>query len=205
MRTKSLFSDSACKPILTSGVSKEDTAYWIFDKAALYQYSVNNTHFRMVNGQGDLPIPYSGNRYDLERVLDEQITTIGRIIDMVNYFMDGASLGLSPKVSCEVYKRIGDHLGRHSELMRSSLTYMMPNPEDFRNMAEFALSIRGKALLENPELDTKAFNLGIFAGNGSPIILTKAERTAAVVRDEVIPKPLAMMDAIERYLHHYGE
>ena len=207
MRTINLFEQKNIGRVKEKN-NRGSTAYHIFDNECQYLFQVNNVHFRMNNITFDLPINYSGERKDLEQVMNMMISTRGTIINMSDYYRDGARLGFEdPKVAAEIYKRILTHLDAHLQAMRSDRMYQAPDDDTLRELAEFATVINYKAREAEPDIDSNEMKSSFLERVGQTRAFISFDKVDTPVPGMTIdpsiinqPKSLDKMDAIERYL-----
>lgn len=176
------------------------TAYYIFDKAEVHLYSLDGAHFRAMNNRMGESVIGASNAQDVEAAAAEMISTGGTIWTIITQFIEGADITFpDPQIPVKIYKRILAHLENHLAEMRTNLRYDAPELEDFRQMAEFATRIRGTAMAFDPDLEKKTpgNNLGNWF-TSRPVFRINDGRTAE--KKNVIPKSVATLDAIERFM-----
>ena len=189
----------------------KDTAYWIFDydQDAALMFQVNKTHFMMRNNQQNFPIPVGPGARPEHETIAEMMPTRGRVMDMVDYYIDGAQLYMTPKVAAEAYKRIVNHMEAHVRASTSSKFYVAPDPEDFRQMADFALAIHAWAKSENPHLDGQHADGYQIAGNWTrPTMISRNNpgmEANASSGKRIVPRPMRQRDMLEKYFELIGE
>lgn len=122
--------------------ARNDTAYLIFDKGASLLYSTNFSHIRMKNGMADDPI-YAETESSYVQATKSLMDLYGPIIDMVDYFMEGATIQIKNTLDVvTIYERIENHLDAHIQAMvRIKLYSTNDSFETFSHLTEFALSL----------------------------------------------------------------
>lgn len=193
---------------------KGSTAYQIFHKDNQYPFLVDRIHFKMNNKSHEFPEYFGSNNrqtrsYDMSNDL---IPTYGTIIQMSDYFHDGAVISIRDgKVAAKVYNTILKHMNAHLHEMRSNIHYVAPEDDVLRQISEFATAIRYKAMEYDKDIDD-AHNRSAFVDSlrGTRAFINPTEiskRTLVEVKEEQIknpPKSMQAMDAIERYLDMIG-
>lgn len=187
--------------------NKASTAYRLFDIACQHRFKVNNVHFRMANKTHDLPMGTSGEKKDLEQLLVSLIPTRGTIIQMSDYYRDGAQLGFDdPKVASTVYKDILAHLDAHLHAMRTDRLYEVPPDDTLTELAMFATAIYDKACEADPKLQGEVFTSSFIDRLTSSRAFITVNKSPAkeVTTPKRPPKSMERMDAIEQYLAMIG-
>ena len=200
-------------PIQRSGFHKappkkvraKSTAYFLFDKDYQVLFNLDHVSFRARNKTLNISIVSDGSDDDMTRLTGEMIPTGGTIMEIVDLFADGASISFAThKVAADVYKRIVDHLEFHLAEMRTNITYVAPDPEDFKNMSEFATVIRPWAKEFNKDIDSMVVSSSMHSA--MPVRpsfsfgLNQGHQEEGTAPPEATPKSVTRMDAIERYL-----
>lgn len=176
-----------------------DTAYYIFEKDWKYPYQVDFVHFRAKSGSSNLPV-VTGSTNDLDRIAADMIHTSTRIWDIVEHFFEGANLSIKPAVAAQIYQRILDHFDAHLKAMRTDITYVAPDVEDFRMMSEFATAIRGYAVDHNPGIDEAPQNDSLAMLMARRPVFSMQTVAEDKSNEPIAPKSVRKMDAIERYM-----
>lgn len=205
MKTINLYEQKNIK-VAPKSRNRNTTAYKLFDPACQHRFRVNNVHFRMANKTHDLPIGTSGTKGDLEQVMISMIPTRGTIIEMSDYYRDGAQLGFDdPKIAGIVYKDILTHLDAHLNAMRTDRLYVVPTDDTLIELAEFATAIHAKAIESDPRLDDALFSSSFIdklSNSRAFISFDKEEIVAETVKKA--PKSMDRMNSIEQYLAMIG-
>lgn len=206
MRSINLFEQKNVKKAIHDP-NKGSTAYYLFSKKCQYSFMVNNVHFKMNNGTSGMPIAYSGNRRDIEAIQNQMIAVQGTIIEMSDYYTDGAHLAITDsKVALEVYNRILAHMDAHFVAMRTDRMYEAPKDDTLRELAEFATAINYKAREADPNVDSDRFQSGFLDRVKSQrAFITFDKEEVTLEKKAAVPKALSKMDSIERYLAMMGE
>lgn len=125
------------KPVDT----ENNTAFWIFDRGALFPFRVNSPHFKARTGGMDDPVMgLSKERY--QDVGSQMVFVQDTIISLVDYFMEGASLEITPEVSVAVYDRIYNHIHAHMTAMMTNKMYNIGDTFSvFEDLVEFGCMI----------------------------------------------------------------
>lgn len=179
---------------------QKTTAYYIFDKAEVHLFSLDAAHFRAMNNRMGDSVIGASNAQDVEAAASEMISTGATIWTIITQFIEGAAITFpDPQIPVRIYKRILSHLENHLTEMRTNLRYDAPELEDFRQMAEFATSIRSTAMHYDPDLEKKTPGDGL--GNwftSRPVF--RVGETQATVKKPSAPKSVTTLDAIERFM-----
>lgn len=200
MKAICLFDQKDIKPS-TARQSSGSTAYYIFDRANLHPFMVDLVHLRMKTGASEVPIVYNGSRRGLQQTLDQLVPVSGTIIDMSDYYRDGASLKIeNPSVARTVYGHILRHLSAHLNAMRTDPAYELPEDNTLEELAEFGSAIYpwtvdGKDKL--PPVDnyiTRLQNARPFISFDKPVVQPVNDPTTEV------PSVIKQMDAIQQYI-----
>lgn len=199
MRPRNIFANGEFKR-RSGQFESVSTATLIFDHLYSVEFKVNFSHLRMSNRMDDAPVVHSG-RDDYERIVDDLVSTRGTVMQIVDYYIAGATVQLTPEVAEMCYTRIENHIGAHIRAMQSSKHYQMPNIEDFRQMTDFAMGIRELAMVANPQLDSHTLKMNIAKAFTRPTFVRRSERKRDV---NEVPKPIKSMDFIERFNEMYN-
>lgn len=178
------------------------TAYYIFDQDEKYQFKVDRVHFKMKSGTYQAGIVHSGSMKELRQVQIALVPTAGPIIDISDYYADGATISIEdPKVAIRIYKRILDHLDAHMHSMQTNIHYEPPQDNVLKELSEFATAIRYKALEEDPLLDqlNREFEQ-VNSLRESRAFIGMSRTTINIDPAKVPVKSIEKMDSIERYL-----
>lgn len=201
-------------PIQRSGFHKvapkkarnKTTAYYLFDKDYQVLFNLDHASFRARNKTLNVSIVSDGSDDDMSRLTGEMIPTGGTIMQIVDLFVDGASISFSDnKIAADTYQRIVNHLEFHLREMRTNITYVAPDAEDFKSMSEFATAIRPWAKEHNTDIDHMVVSSEMRSAlpvrpSFSYSLLKTQEAAGEEVPAEATPKSVTRMDAIERYL-----
>lgn len=178
---------------------RNSTAWYLFDKENRYLFKVDNLHFRAKNRRMNDPLVSNGSDYDMMRIGNEMIHTAGTIMEMVDYFIDGANIQFHDyKVPEDIYQRIGNHLEAHLEAMRTDIGYRPPAPDDFRHLAEFALAIRTLGENVNKQIDADQDEVRV--RKMFPVRARFSDPDEVEEVKNPVPRPIQQMDAIERFI-----
>lgn len=174
------------------------TAYYIFDSRERHLYELDFAHFRAKNHMLSSPVIVSGPE-DMDRLVTSMVPTSGTIMQIVDQFILGGTIAFPDKnTAAKIYRRIQDHLSAHLKAMQSDVSYEAPDDEAFKQMAEFAVSIRYIAVQADPELDKNIVR------NTMETVMPARPRfnmEQNVKKEEPqAPKPARTMDSIEKYL-----
>lgn len=205
MKTSSIFDDVDIKRRSPRRFTAS-TAVEIFDRDFIYPFEVDQVHFKMNNGTHKLPMPVSGSARDQQQQFIALIPTMGTIINMSDYYRDGATISIKdPEVARKVYKTILRHMEAHLNAMQNNRSYVPPQDNTLRELADFATAIYYKAVQGDDDLDNEKTPSSFFAKvAASRPYLSFSKDTVADKPTDVIPKSITRMDAIERYLSTMG-
>lgn len=136
------------KPVINTKLVKArntprrtDTAYYIFDKDNILPYRVSIIHHRMKYGASNDPI-LGLERRQVSEYSKELISVHGPVIDIVDYFIAGATLDIPLQTMVELYDRIDKHLDAHIKSMREDPGYYIGDTfELFEQMVELCCTI----------------------------------------------------------------
>lgn len=185
------------------------TAYRIFDKECQHNYAIDNAHFQFKNQRNGLLVAYDGEHNTLEQLASVFKHTSGTIIEMIDQFIEGATIQLEAEVAYKVYNDILKHLDAHLQAMQTDPVYDPPNIDDFRYMAEFATAIKWKAS-EFADPDANPVEEGFWNRPYRPVFtaeqfsVNRKERHKPATPEISVPNSVKKMDAIERYLEMIG-
>lgn len=181
---------------------KGTTAYYIFDQDEKYNFKVDRVHFKMKGGTWQSGIVHDGSKRDLYQVQIALVSTAGPIIDISDYYSDGATISIEdPKTALRIYKRILDHLDAHMYAMRTNIHYEAPQDNVLKELSEFATAIRYKALEEDPLLDQPDRDFEqVNSLRESRAFIGISRATVNIDPGKVPVKSIEKMDSIERYL-----
>jgi hypothetical protein len=182
---------------------ERDTADYIFSKDEQLNFNVDTAHFRAKNRSLHRPTVTSNPvEEEMNWIANQPVNTYGCVWDMVEYFIDGATLGFNDKSIAEIaYKRILDHFNAHIKAQRSDKMYMPPDIEDFRMMGEFATAIRTIVVDINPLIDKPIFANPL---DGLRVRPTFSKSIMEEKKEEgVVAKSIEQMDIIEQYMEMY--
>lgn len=125
-----------------SNEQRKDTAFYIFDRGAQVPYRVSMAHHRAHNGAMGDPIMGYENQSKLDSLATQMIYVQSPVMEVVDYFMAGASLDISPETMELIYERIENHIDAHTKAMRERANYYIGDTfEVFEQLVEFAVSI----------------------------------------------------------------
>lgn len=118
-----------------------NTAYWIFDTDSKVPFRVNAPHFKAkTGGMNDPVLGMSATRY--QDMSAQMVYIQDTVMSVVEYYLEGATLEISPEISNQIYDRIYNHLNAHMTAMQSSKSY---NIEDtfnvFEDLVDFACAV----------------------------------------------------------------
>lgn len=203
LKARSIFND----PKLSLKAKNEfsgSTAWKIFDRENQYPFKVNQAHFRVVTGRHNVPLYGSSmkeQRYQENLLID----TRGTIIDMSDYFKNGATLSItSGQVAKEVYQAILRHLEAHLTALQTNIHYEPPEDDTLKELAEFATAIHYKALEVDPNVDqSQTASAGLSRLMSSRAFISLDISQSSVKPEVAVPKSVTKMDAIERFLETY--
>lgn len=180
------------------------TAYYLFNPDYKVVFTMDNVAFRARNNMLNLPIVGDGSSTDFDRMAGEMIHTAGTIMEIVDLFIDGATIAFpDPRTAADCYRRIVDHLDYHLVAMRTQLTYVPPDPQDFKNMSEFATVIRPWAKAFDTNIDnpthSSSMRMALPVRPSFSYSMLKTEEVSETAAPEV-PRSMTRMDSIERML-----
>jgi hypothetical protein len=201
MRTQPINKSSNFRFAKASQHSDKDTAYHIFHKDARHSYEIDYAHFRAMNNNLNQPIIGRYSETEMYSMSSSMMPTAGCIWDIVTQFIDGATIRFSnPKTPVLIYRAIVKHIDAHLLAMRTIKMYDSPDPEDFRQMSEFAVAIRPQAMLEDTDIDDKKRQS--FSQTYLPVRASFSQRTVAEEQSKApdVPKVVEKMDCIDKYL-----
>lgn len=181
-----------------------DTSDFIFTRAELHEYEIDNAHFKMKNGMANMPsVVITGDESELNWIAGQMIATADCIWDIVVQFINGATIRFPRKeTAAKIYKRITAHMDAHLNAMRTNKMYDPPDPEDFRKLAEFALVCRGIAVDVDADIDEYYRKNNMM--RNMPVRAQFSYRDVPEVKkQQLVPKSVLKMDHIERYLEEY--
>ena len=152
--------------MLVAAAGKEqrrDTAFYIFDKAAMVPYRVSMVHHRAQNGSMGDPI-MGQSKSDMDNLSKQLVYIQSPVISIVDYYIAGATLDITPETMDIIYDRIEKHLDAHAKAMRSDASYYIGDTFGlFEQMVEFATVIwprvkgyRSKNKISSPSDDPLA-------------------------------------------------
>jgi hypothetical protein len=208
---------AVCNPKPTQPVERT-TWYYLSNKSEELLFNLSYPHFVARAGRMKTGIVSDGSYQDMARITEQMIPTAGTVLEMIELFTEGASVGFSdPKVAHVAYKRILDHLSLHARLMRTDKMYEAPDPQFFKDAAEFAMKIRSIVKIYDTDVDNpgakKTIKRGMrmFPRFSDSLRMAEEEKlrqegfqAPEVEMEEVTAAPLRKLDAIERYLEQYG-
>ncbi len=119
---------------------RNDTAYYIFDKKESLRYRTELSHVRSKYDMMDDPI-YAQNKEDYMSSTRSIIEVYGPIIDMVDYYMEGATVIIADTTTAvTVYERIEAHLDAHTTaILKDKLYNIKDDFEVFEHLVSFGL------------------------------------------------------------------
>lgn len=121
--------------------TRRDSAYFIFDRGAMVPFRVSVAHHKMKHGGIDDPI-LGARREDEEYNARQLISVAAPVMQLVDYFIEGATLDISYETMVEVYQRIENHINAHMKAMRTSTNYYIGDTfHVFEHLVEFACQI----------------------------------------------------------------
>lgn len=182
---------------------EKDTSEYIFSDNERLPFMVSTSHFTAKNKALHRPTVGSHQGQDqMEWFASQLIPTAGTVWQMVEYFVEGATISFATKNTAKViYNRISDHFSAHIRAQRTDKMYVSPDPEDFRKLAEFAMAIRTLAVDVDPDIDKPKFS------NPADGFRVRPTFSKSIVEEKAKPtaKPVEQMDIIERYVERYGD
>lgn len=120
---------------------RNDTAYYIFDRDNILPFRVGVMYHKMKYGSVNDPI-LGLERSQVNKFTNEMVSTHGPVIDLVDYFIEGATLDIPMDTMLIAYDRIDRHLEAHARAMRESSSYFIGDTfEVFEQLVEFGTSI----------------------------------------------------------------
>lgn len=194
------------RPELTRSkrTTRKDSAYFIFDKKESLRFRTNLSHVRMKHGATDDPI-YAKTRDDYMATSTVLLDVYGPVIDMVDYFMEGAVVVIpDTAVAVKVYERIDNHLDAHiSAMIKYKMYNVKEDFESFTYMTEFALSLwqRVNAYYKSKGKDVSATPIQAMLASRPTFMLTSEQSQQTAKRNDPekeIPPILEKYNRLER-------
>lgn len=184
---------------------RKTTAYYLFNEDAAVMFNIDYSSFKARNKMFGAPVVTDGSYEDMQRLTHEMISTSGTVMQIIDLFADGATIGFAkPEIAADVYRRIVNHLEFHLLSMKTDIRYIPPAPEDFQNMSEFATVIRPWAKDHVKDIDAL-----VISSTMRSLMPVRPSFSAGLQRveealeemDEVeVPKSVSRMDSIQRQL-----
>lgn len=188
---------------------EKTTWYYMSNKLEQLLFGLSNPHFVARAGRMHTSIVTDGTTEDMNRINEQQIPTSGTVVEMIELFIEGATISFpEPRIAKIAYERILAHLDVHIKAAREDKMYEAPDPEFFQYMTEFAMSIRGIAMVADPDIDNpgakKSFRRTHMALPRFSDAIRQMQETEEQAAEEVVPAPLRRLDSVERYLRMIG-
>lgn len=119
----------------------KNTAYWIFDSEAKVPFKVNAPHFKAKTGGMEDPVlGMSSSRY--QDMSAQMVYIQDNVMSLVEYFLEGATLEITPPTLNEIYDRIYNHINAHMSAMQSSKAYNIGDTFNvFEDLVDFACAV----------------------------------------------------------------
>ena len=122
-------------------VVRNDTAYFIFDRANLLPFRVSTIHQKMRYGGSSDPV-LGMTKSQVSEYTKELVSVHGPVIDAIDYFIEGATMDISVETMAIMYDRIDKHIDAHIKAMREDPGYYIGDTfQLFEQMVEFAVAI----------------------------------------------------------------
>lgn len=184
---------------------RKTTAYYLFNEDAAVMFSVDYSSFKARNKMFGLPVVTDGSYEDMQRLTHEMISTSGTVMQIIDLFAEGASIGFAkPEIAADVYRRIVNHLEFHLNAMRTDIRYIAPAAEDFQNMSEFATVIRPWAKDHVKDIDSLVISSTMRSlmpvRPSFSFGLQQIEEAQEGMEEVEVPKSVSRMDSIQRQL-----